>query len=201
VWSWAIIIDKFFKFRILNIRTNKFKKIFWSGSVLEEIYQKIKNNQTYPSAVIFAAAMQEWEGINVVKIIQDKDNGKREAFKERLNVIMENALTKSLKKIRFGMNFLAIISSSSGVIGFLATSWNLINTFNVIAMRQDTSLSIIAPSIASALFGIILGLFVLIPALIFGIHYNKKINDFEDEMAIFCNDIYVILSKELEQNV
>lgn len=199
VWSWSIVFDKFFKFRLLRIRTDRFDKLFWSGIMLEDIYKQVKNNQTYPSAVIFSAAMQEWEGSNVLEIVQQRDSAKKESLKERLSILMDTALAKSMTKLKSGMTFLSIVSSTATSFGLFGTTWGLINSFNAMGMMQDTSLIVIAPGIASGLTATVFGLIASIPATIFYTYYNAKINAFEDSMASFCNDVLAILSRELDQ--
>ncbi|GMO59837.1 MAG: protein TolQ [Rickettsiales bacterium] len=201
VWTWAIVVDKFIKFHLLQIRTEKFDKIFWSGIILEDIYKQVKNNQSYPSAFIFSAVMQEWEETNVLEIVQTKDNIKKESLKTRLAIILDNAFLKSVTKLKTGMTFLDIVTKTATIIGFLITSWNFINVFNSIAIAQDTSLIIIAPQIASALLGLVLSLIVSFIAIMFHTYYQNKIYVFEDKMSVFCNDILTILSKELDQSI
>ncbi|GMO60517.1 MAG: protein TolQ [Rickettsiales bacterium] len=201
VWTWAIVVDKFIKFHLLQIRTEKFDKIFWSGIILEDIYKQVKNNQSYPSAFIFSAVMQEWEETNVLEIVQTKDNLKKESLKNRLSIILDNAFLKSITKLKSGMNFLDIVAKTATIIGFLITAWNFINVFNSISIAQDTSLIIIAPQIASALLGLVLSLIISFVAIIFYTFYQNKIYIFEDKMSVFCNDILTILSKELDQSI
>jgi biopolymer transport protein TolQ len=105
LWSWSIIFDKFFKFRLLRLKTDKFDKLFWSGIMLEDIHEQVKTNVNYPSAMIFSAAMQEWENSNVLDIVQKKDIPKKESLRERLTMTMEVAFTKSMQKIKYGMTF------------------------------------------------------------------------------------------------
>jgi biopolymer transport protein TolQ len=197
VWSWSIVFDKIFKFRLLDIRTKKFDKLFWSGAMLEDIYKEVKNNQTYPSAVIFVAVMQEWEYSDVVKIVQSKDESKKNALINRLIDIADASITKSMKKIKYGMGFLSIVSSTSTLFGLYGTVWGLIMSFSKIAQLQDSSLIVIAPGISSGLITTIAGLIAAIPASIFHSYYTNKISDFEDKMTNFSTELINILSREL----
>jgi biopolymer transport protein TolQ len=199
VWSWSIVFDKFFKFRLLKIKTEKFDKLFWSGVMLEDIYKQIKNNATYPSAVIFSAVMQEWESSNVLTIVQNNDSAKKESLKERLSMIMDVAMIKSMTKIKYGMTFLTIVSSTATLFGLFGTVWGLIMSFSKVAMMQDSSLVVIAPGIAASLATTFIGLIAAVPAAIFHLYYDSKINNFEDKMTNFCSDVLTILSRELDQ--
>lgn len=199
VWSWSIVFDKIFKFRLLKLKTEKFDKLFWSGKMLEDIYKQVKNNANYPSAMIFVAAMQEWESSNVLQIVKDNDAAKKEALRERLASVMEVAFVKSMSKIKYGMTFLLVVSTTATFFGLFGTVWGLMNSFISISSMQDTSLIVIAPGITSALITTIFGLFAAIPATIFYNIYNTKINNFEDQMMNFVSDLLTILSRELDQ--
>jgi len=199
VWSWAIVFDKMFKFNSLRIKTEKFNRLFWSGKMLEDIYKQVKNSATYPSAVIFSSAMQEWESSNVLNIVKSADVAKKNSLKERLAVTMDIALSKSMSKLRYGMTFLLVVATTSTFFGLFGTVWGLMHSFLSIASMQDSSLIVIAPGVANALITTILGLISAIPATIFYNIYNTKINAFEDQMSSFSAEVLNILSKELDQ--
>jgi biopolymer transport protein TolQ len=199
LWSWSIVFDKFFKFRLLRIRTNGFNKLFWSGSMLEDIYKQVKNNQTYPSSVIFCAIMQEWEYSDVVKIVQSKDGNKKDALRERMMDVADTVLVKSMKKLKYGMTFLSIVSSTSTLFGLFGTVWGIIIAFSKVAQMQDSSLVVIAPGISAGLVTTLAGLVAGIPAAIFYSYYSAKIADFEEEMEFFSIELLNILSRELYQ--
>ncbi|HSQ97164.1 MAG TPA: MotA/TolQ/ExbB proton channel family protein [Rickettsiales bacterium] len=199
IWSWAIVFDKIFKFKSLNIKTEKFNRLFWSGKMLEDIYKQVKNNVTYPSAVIFVAAMQEWESSNVLNIVKSNDTAKKESLKERMVLAMDIALSKSMSKLKYGMTFLLVVGTTSTFFGLFGTVWGLMHSFLSIASMQDSSLIVIAPGIAKALTATTFGLVAAIPATIFYNFYNIKINNFEDQMNNFSSEVLNILSKELDQ--
>lgn len=199
VWSWSIVFDKIFKFRLLKIKTERFDRLFWSGKMLEDIYKQIKNSANYPSAVIFCAIMQEWENSNVLEIVKDNNVDKKNSLKDRLSSVMEVALMRSVSKLRYGMTFLLIVSTTATFLGLFGTVWGLLKSFLSISALQDTSLLVIAPGIADALITTVFGLVAAIPATIFYNIYNAKINSFEDQMMSFGTDVLTILSRELDQ--
>ncbi len=199
VWSWSIVFDKIFKFRILKMKTERFDRLFWSGKMLEDIYKQVKSSANYPSAMIFVAAMQEWESSNVLNIVKNNDASKKESLKDRLAAVMDVALLKSMSKLRYGLTFLLIVSTTGTLFGLFGTVWGLINSFMSIAAMQDSSLIVMAPGIATGFLATILGLLAAIPATIFYNIYNIKINNFEDQMANFSSDVLTILSRELDQ--
>ncbi len=199
VWSWSIVFDKIFKFRMLKMKTLRFDKLFWSGKMLEDIYKQVKSSANYPSAMIFVAAMQEWESSNVLSIVKNNDASKKESLKDRLAAVMDVALLKSMSRLRYGLTFLLIVSTTGTLFGLFGTVWGLINSFMSIAAMQDSSLVVMAPGIATGFLATILGLTAAIPATIFYNIYNIKINNFEDQMANFSSDVLTILSRELDQ--
>lgn len=199
IWSWSIVFDKIFKFRMLKMKTERFDRLFWSGKMLEDIYKQVKSTANYPSAMIFVAAMQEWESSNVLNIVKNNDANKKESLKDRLASVMDVALLKSMSKLRYGLTFLLIVSTTGTLFGLFGTVWGLINSFMSISALQDSSLVVMAPGIATGFLATILGLFSAIPATIFYNIYNVKINNFEDQMANFSSDVLTILSRELDQ--
>lgn len=199
VWSWAIIFDKFLKLRLLNLKTEKFKKLFWSGQMLEDIYRKIKNKATHPSAALFAAAMQEWESVDVIKIAQDNDVGKKGSLKERLMNLMEVALNRAMVKLRYGLNFLFIIGSSATLIGLFGTVWGIVSSFHSMIAMKSTNMIAVAPGMSNALIATLFGLVAAVPSLIAYYVYSNKFDIFEDEMENFVCEIITILSRELDQ--
>ncbi len=199
VWSWSIVFDKIFKFRLLKIKTEKFDRLFWSGKMLEDIHKQIKNSANYPSAMIFCAIMQEWENANVLDIVKNNKVDSKNSLKERLSAVMEVALVKSVSKLRYGMTFLLIVSTTATFFGLFGTVWGLLKSFLSITALQDSSLIVIAPGIADALITTVFGLIAAIPATIFYNVYNTKINNFEDQMINFGTEVLTILSRELDQ--
>ena len=199
VWSWSIVFDKIFKFRLLKMKTEKFDRLFWSGKMLEDIHKQIKNSANYPSAMIFCAIMQEWENANVLDIVKNNKVDSKNSLKERLSAVMEVALVKSVSKLRYGMTFLLIVSTTATFFGLFGTVWGLLKSFLSITALQDSSLIVIAPGIADALITTVFGLIAAIPATIFYNIYNTKINNFEDQMINFGTEVLTILSRELDQ--
>ena len=199
VWSWSIVFDKIFKFRLLKMKTEKFDRLFWSGKMLEDIHKQIKNSANYPSAMIFCAIMQEWENANVLDIVKNNKVDSKNSLKERLSAVMEVALVKSVSKLRYGMTFLLIVSTTATFFGLFGTVWGLLKSFLSITALQDSSLIVIAPGIADALITTVFGLIAAIPATIFYNIYNTKINNFEDQMINVGTEVLTILSRELDQ--
>ena len=198
LYSWALIFEKLFKFRLLAIKTSKFEKIFWSGDMLEDIYQKVKNSARCPSVVIFVSAMQEWLNNDIQSIKKNNDNGRKTSLKERLYDVMSVAGSRSIRKIKVGLNFLLVVGSVSTLFGLLGTVWGITSVFKAVSLVKDTTLATIAPGISSSLITTIFGMLTAIPALVAYYVIRGKIRNYEEELNNFSLEILSILSRELD---
>ena len=163
VYSWAIIIEKFRLFKKINQTTEEFETKFWNSKSAETFYNNLPANVEDPMALIFKDAMQ-----NLLKRRSKSD------LQERMTTMLETGIEKQMSKISKGYTFLATVGSTAPFIGLFGTVWGIMNSFQSIAISRNTSLAIVAPGIAEALFATALGLLAAIPAVI---AYNKFNND------------------------
>lgn len=198
LWSWAIIFDKFVKFRVLKNRSDKFEEAFEGTMMLEDIYNHAKNNNNHPLARIFVSCMKEWKSNNIKQILADNTE-KKSSLKERLMGVMQVATNRSMQKLESGLNFLAIVGSSAPFVGLFGTVWGIMNSFQGIAVSKNTSLAVVAPGIAEALLATAIGLFAAIPAVFFYNIFSAKINYFTERANNFSMQLLNILSKELDR--
>ena len=163
IYSWAVIIEKFRMFKKINISTEEFETKFWNSKSAESFFNNLPANIDDPMALIFKDAMQ-----NLLRRKSKTDMNKR------LTTILETGIEKQISKINKGFTFLATVGSTAPFIGLFGTVWGIMNSFQSIAISRNTSLAIVAPGIAEALFATALGLLAAIPATI---AYNKFNND------------------------
>ena len=163
IYSWAVIIEKFRMFKKINSSTEEFETKFWNSKSAESFYNNLPANIDDPMALIFKDAMQ-----NLLRRKSKTDVNKR------LTTILETGIEKQISKINKGFTFLATVGSTAPFIGLFGTVWGIMNSFQSIAISRNTSLAIVAPGIAEALFATALGLLAAIPATI---AYNKFNND------------------------
>ena len=163
VYSWAVIIDKFRLFKKINQTTEEFETKFWNSKSAESFYNNLPANIDDPMALVFKDAMQ-----NLLKKRSKTD------LHERMTTMLETGIEKQMSKISKGYTFLATVGSTAPFIGLFGTVWGIMNSFQSIAISRNTSLAIVAPGIAEALFATALGLLAAIPAVI---AYNKFNND------------------------
>ena len=163
IYSWAVIIEKFRLFKKINSTTEEFETKFWNSKSAESFYNNLPASIDDPMAAIFKDAMQ-----NLLRRKSKTDINKR------LTTILETGIEKQISKISKGFTFLATVGSTAPFIGLFGTVWGIMNSFQSIAISRNTSLAIVAPGIAEALFATALGLLAAIPATI---AYNKFNND------------------------
>ena len=163
VYSWAIIFDKILMFRKINKESEDFEEKFWKSKSAETFYNNLPANVQDPMALIFKDAMQ-----NLLK------RRSRTDLNNRMTTMLETGIEKQISKITKGFTFLATVGSTAPFIGLFGTVWGIMNSFQSIAISRNTSLAIVAPGIAEALFATALGLLAAIPAVV---AYNKFNND------------------------
>ncbi len=163
IYSWAVIIDKIKLFKKINKSSEEFETKFWNSKSAETFYNNLPANVDDPMALIFKDAMQ-----NLLKRRSKTD------LTNRMTTMLETGIEKQMSKISKGFTFLATVGSTAPFIGLFGTVWGIMNSFQSIAISRNTSLAIVAPGIAEALFATALGLLAAIPAVV---AYNKFNND------------------------
>jgi len=174
IYSWAVIIEKFRLFKKINLSTEEFETKFWNSKSAESFYNNLPTNTEDPMALIFKDAMQ-----NLLKRKSKSD------LNSRITTMLETGIEKQMTKISKGFTFLATVGSTAPFIGLFGTVWGIMNSFQSIAISRNTSLAIVAPGIAEALFATALGLLAAIPAVIAynkfnydSIKYSQKLENF-----------------------
>ena len=163
IYSWAVIFEKFKLFKKINKSTEEFENKFWNSKSAETFYNNLPATTEDPMALLFRDAMQ-----NLLKRRSKTD------LNERMTTLLETGIEKQVTKISKGFTFLATVGSTAPFIGLFGTVWGIMNSFQSIAISRNTSLAIVAPGIAEALFATALGLLAAIPAVV---AYNKFNND------------------------
>ena len=163
IYSWAVIIEKFRLFKKINLESEEFEEKFWKSKSAETFYNSLPAEVENPTALLFKDTMQ-----SLLKA-KSKNN-----LNERMASIIEVNIEKQISKIDKGFTFLATVGSTAPFIGLFGTVWGIMNSFQSIAISRNTSLAIVAPGIAEALFATALGLLAAIPAVV---AYNKFNND------------------------
>ena len=163
VYSWAIIFDKYKLFKKINKSSDEFEEKFWKSKSAETFFNNLPANLDDPMAKVFRGTMQA--------VIKTRS---RSNLSERLNSTLQANIEKQMNMIEKNYTFLATVGSTAPFIGLFGTVWGIMNSFQSIAISRNTSLAIVAPGIAEALFATALGLLAAIPAVV---AYNKFSSD------------------------
>ena len=198
VWCWAIIFEKFLRFRRLRATADEFEDQFWSGGSLETLYESVGANPQHPMELLFVSAMREWRRSTAKGL--SKEGALRASLKDRISQVMNVTLSRELERLERHMGFLATVGSTAPFIGLFGTVWGIMNSFQAIAISKDTNLATVAPGIAEALFATAIGLVAAIPAVV---AYNKFANDlgrYANRLEGFVGEFTAILSRQLEEH-
>ena len=196
IWSWAIAVEKGIMIFSLNKHAKRFEDIFWSGKTLDELKIELKDSLSDPMSRVFSAAIKEYDEYSSLKI---KSNAPMSS-QYRIDSIMNLIVNRELSKLERGMTTLATIGSSSVFIGLFGTVWGIMNSFRAIAASQNTSLTVVAPGIAEALFATALGLIAAIPAVIFYNKYTADLNKYGGRLEGYADELSAILSRKISKN-
>ena len=196
IWCWTIIINKSNSIRKEKKLSMQFEDVFWSGVDLNEIYEEYSQNSNNAQVRVFITGMKEFNRIDFKNTFS---SNKLNELIQRINNAMYISINREIEKLEKGMSFLASIGSVAPFIGLLGTVWGIVNAFQSIAMSNNTSLAVVAPGIAEALFATALGLLAAIPAVA---AYNKFSNDldkFSNNLEYFSIEFSSVLLRQIEE--
>ena len=191
IFSWTIIIHKIRLFRSLNKLTKSFEEIFWSGKSLKSISLDATDISDSPIRSVFLDAIDE---VEKSKTISSKNY---ESVSKRIERVMDASIDLETEKLSENFGYLATIGSTTPFIGLFGTVWGIMNSFQSIAISRNTSLAVVAPGIAEALFATALGLLAAIPAVIAYNIFTNQVNDQNAKMYRFKEHFSVIFSRSI----
>ena len=198
LWSWAIIFDKFLRYSRARRLAEEFERDFWSGGSLDQLYDDIAGRRSHPMTTLFASAMGEWRRFASRGTRMSAD--RLESLQRRIAYAMDVALNRELDQLERYLGFLATVGATAPFIGLFGTVWGIMNSFQSIAASKDTSLAVVAPGIAEALFATALGLVAAIPAVV---AYNKLSSDLDrytTRLEAFGTEFRALLGRQLEES-
>ena len=194
VWVWAIAIDKIFLYSRTKRAMDRFEQAFWSGQSIEELYRALSAKPTQSMAACFVAAMREW------KRSFESQTRSFAGLQMRIEKVMNVSIAREVERLERRLLVLATVGSAGPFVGLFGTVWGIMTSFRSIAASKNTSLAVVAPGIAEALFATAIGLFAAIPALI---AYNKMQGDVakaQARMESFADEFSAILSRQIDQH-
>lgn len=195
-WTWTLIFQKRSMIGGLNRKAARFEDSFWSGEPLDKIYDRVKNSKKDPLLNTFSAGMQEWHAGVAGGL--PSNVSLQASLRQRVERAMSVTIGREIIKLERGMTFLASVGSTAPFVGLLGTVWGIMNSFSAIASSKDTSLAVVAPGIAEALFATALGLVAAIPAVLAYNVFSTDLNRYADRMEAFTDEFSAILSRHLD---
>jgi biopolymer transport protein TolQ len=193
IWVWAIVIEKWFLYSRTRHSMDRFEKTFWSGQSLEELYRTVSSRPSHSMAALFVAAMREWKR---------SFEGQTRSFaglQMRIEKVMDVTIAREVERLERRLLVLATVGSAGPFVGLLGTVWGIMASFNAIADKGNTSLTVVAPGIAQALFATAIGLMAAIPATIFYNKFSSEVNRQAHRMEGFADEFAAILSRQIDE--
>ena len=191
IWTWAIILSHWLKMRRTARASERFERDFWKADDTEAFYREHKDSEL-PAGRVFSSGMFEWRRSTNRKPID------REGTRARLATSMGATIASELDRLGERLNILATVGSVAPFVGLFGTVWGIMRSFTAIAAEQNSSLAVVAPGIAEALFATALGLFAAIPAVIAYNRFGHGLNRLEARLNRFADGFHATLSRELE---
>ncbi len=193
IWVWAIAIDKTFLYARMRRAMDRFEQAFWSGQSLEELYRNLSAKPSHSMAALFVAAMREWKR---------SLEGQARSFaglQMRIEKVMDVTISREVERLERRLLVLATVGSAGPFIGLFGTVWGIMTSFQSIAASKNTSLAVVAPGIAEALFATAIGLIAAIPATIFYNKFASEVNKHAQRLEGFADEFAAILSRQIDE--
>lgn len=191
IWTWTIIVSFGIKIGKVQRRSEKFERSFSAADNVDKFYDD-HGKSTLPMAKVLAAGVKEWRRSTARGPID------RDGTRQRLATAMNATIAHEIDRLSDRLNFLATVGSVAPFVGLFGTVWGIMRSFSAIATEGNSSLAVVAPGIAEALFATAIGLFAAIPAVIAYNRFSHRLNKLEARMGRFADGFHATLSRELE---
>jgi biopolymer transport protein TolQ len=198
LWSWTVIIDKLFRFAALNSQANRFEDQVSSGRSLEDVATEAGERPRHALPRMLQAALREWREGRARAAGAESQTA---FLMQRIDRALDSIVARESARVEEGLGSLAIVATASPFVGLFGTVWGIMNAFQAIAVQKNTNLSVVAPSIAQALFATAVGLAAAIPAYI---AYNKFSTDagkYSGRLEGFADDLSAAVARRLTEKV
>lgn len=191
IWTWAIIIGFGYSVSGIVKRCRKFEEDFWRTDDIDRFYEA-RGREELPSARVLSAGIAEWRRSTKQRTVD------RDGTRDRLSTTLSSAVGGEVDLLADRLNILATVGAVAPFVGLFGTVWGIMRSFTAIAAQQNSSLAVVAPGIAEALFATAIGLFAAIPAVIAYNRFSHRINKMEASLNRFADNFHTTLSRELE---
>src|SRR3977135_3860757 len=193
IWVWAVALDKLPLYNRPRRAMDRFEQTFWSGQSLDELYRSLSARPSDSMASLFVAAMREWKR---------RFEGPSRSFaglQMRIEKVMDVTIAREIARLERRLLVLATVGSAGPFIGLFGTVWGIMTSFQSIAASKNTSLAVVAPGIAEALFATAIGLVAAIPATIFYNKFAAEVNKQAQRLEGFADEFAAILSRQIDE--
>ena len=198
LWSWTIILDKLFRLGALNREANTFEDAVASGRSLEDVAAEAGERPTHPLPRMLQGAMKEWRETRAKGVVSE---GQVAFLIQRIDRHLDATIARESARVENGLGVLAIVATASPFVGLFGTVWGIMRSFQAIAIQKNTSLAIVAPSIAEALFATAIGLVAAIPAYIAYNAFSTAAGKYSARLEGFADDLSTAIQRRLTERV
>ena len=193
IWVWAIAIDKLVLYARTRREMDRFEAAFWSGESLEELYRTLAGKPNHSMGALFVAAMREWKR-------SFEGSGRAiGGLQMRIEKVMQVSIAREIERLERRLLVLATVGSAGPFVGLFGTVVGIMTSFQSIAASKNTSLAVVAPGIAEALFATAIGLVAAIPATIFYNKFAAEVNKQTQRLEGFADEFAAILSRQIDE--
>jgi biopolymer transport protein TolQ len=196
LWSWTIILDKLFRLGALNREANTFEDAVASGRSLEDVAAEAGERPTHPLPRMLQGALKEWRETRAKGAISE---GQVAFLIQRIDRHLDATIARESARVENGLGVLAIVATASPFVGLFGTVWGIMRSFQAIAIQKNTSLAIVAPSIAEALFATAIGLVAAIPAYIAYNAFSTAAGKYSARLEGFADDLSTAIQRRLAE--
>jgi biopolymer transport protein TolQ len=197
LWSWTVILDKWFRFARLNRAADRFEAEVGSGRSLEEVAAKAGERPSHALPRMLQAALREWRDGRA----RPASEGQTAFLVQRIDRVLDAIIARESARVEDGLGVLAIVATASPFIGLFGTVWGIMHAFQNIAIQKNTNLAVVAPAIAEALFATAIGLIAAIPAYIAFNAFSTKAGKYAARLEGFADDLSTAIQRRLAERV
>jgi len=197
LWSWAVILDKTFRFISLNREGDRFEAEVGRGQSLEEMAAQAGERPTHALPRMLQAALREWRDARV----KPASEGQTAFLVQRIDRVLDTIIARESAQVEDGLGVLAIVATASPFVGLFGTVWGIMHAFQAIALQKNTNLAVVAPAIAEALFATAIGLIAAIPAYIAFNAFSTKAGKYAARLEGFADDLSTAIQRRLAEKV
>jgi biopolymer transport protein TolQ len=198
LWSWAVILDKLFRFGALDRAAQSFEDAAGSGRSLDELAAQAGDHPAQPMPRLLVAALKEWKDTRGRGPLTEAQGG---LLIDRIDRTLDTIISREARRVEAGLGVLAVVATASPFIGLFGTVWGIMHAFGSIAAAKNTNLATVAPAISEALFATAMGLAAAIPAYIAYNKFSLDATKLTGRLETFADELTVAVTRKLGERL